>query len=494
MRGVFGATVPIAPQEVQGMAVAMRKPGMKRKTFKPLLLAAVAGLGLMATPLAARAETLADALVAAYRNSDLLEQNRATLRAADEDVAGAMAALRPVIRWIADVGYTRNPLGEAQTRAAGRQPDRLGASLQLSGEMTLFDFGQTRLGIEIAKEAVLATRQALVNIEQNVLLDTVQAYADVKSASEQVAINQNSVRVIGEELKAAQDRFEVGEVTRTDVSLAEAQLAAARASLAAAQGDLSAAREAYKAVTGHYPKALAALPRAPSLPKSLEEARSIGVRQHPVIRQAQHQVTVNDLRVELAAKSRMPTVTGSLTTTIPEDSSNDYASVGVRASQTIYSGGALSSAHRKAIAGRDGARAALGSATSQVAEAVANAWAGIEVRRAQIRAYDEQIQAATIAYQGVREEATLGARTTLDVLDAEQDLLDARASRIDAEAGLQVAYYQLLSAMGLLTVENLKLGIPTYDPAAYYNAVRNAPYTSTQGESLDRVLRAIGKP
>lgn len=94
----------------------------------------------------------------------------------------------------------------------------------------------------------------------------------------------------------------------------------------------------------------------------------------------------------------------------------------------------------------------------------------------------------------MREEATLGARTTLDVLDAEQDLLDARASRIDAEAGLQVAYYQLLSAMGLLTVENLKLGIPTYDPAAYYNAVRNAPYTSTQGESLDRVLRAIGKP
>jgi len=116
------------------------------------------------------------------------------------------------------------------------------------------------------------------------------------------------------------------------------------------------------------------------------------------------------------------------------------------------------------------------------------------VYRAQIRAYDEQVQAARIAYQGVKEEATLGARTTLDVLDAEQDLLDAQAARIDAEAQLQVGYYQLLSAMGLLTVEDLKLGIPTYDPAAYYNAVRNAPSTSVQGQSLDRVLRTIGKP
>lgn len=463
---------------------------MTRKTFRPLLLAAVAGIGFVAAPMALRAETLADAMVAAYRNSNLLEQNRATLRAADEDVADAVASLRPVIQWIANAGYVRNPAAEASSSGP---TDRLSATLQLQGQMTLYDFGRNQLGIEIAKEAVLATRQALVNVEQTVLLSTVQAYADVKSASEQVAINQNSVRVIGEELKAAQDRFEVGEVTRTDVSLAEAQLAAARAGLAAAQGNLSAAREAYKAVTGHYPSALAPLPGAPKLPGSLDQARATGLRLHPGIRQSQHQVTIADLGVNLAGKNRLPVISGSITTTVPEDSSNDYASVGIQASQTIYSGGALSAAHRKAIANRDAARAALGNVSSQVAEAVANAWAGIEVRRAQIRAYDEQIQAATIAYQGVREEAMLGARTTLDVLDAEQDLLDARASRIDAEAALQVAYYQLLSAMGLLTVENLNLGIPTYDPAAYYNAVRNAPYTSTQGKSLDRVLQAIGK-
>jgi outer membrane protein len=162
-------------------------------------------------------------------------------------------------------------------------------------------------------------------------------------------------------------------------------------------------------------------------------------------------------------------------------------------SQTIYSGGRLSSAHRKALAGRDRARAGLLQTTTTIGQNAANSWASIEVARAQIRAIEQQVSAATVAYNGIREEATLGARTTLDVLDAEQELLRAQADRIDAEASLQVAIYSLLSSMGLLTAERLNLGVPIYDPAAYYNAVRNAPLTSVQGESLDRVLRAIGK-
>ena len=166
---------------------------------------------------------------------------------------------------------------------------------------------------------------------------------------------------------------------------------------------------------------------------------------------------------------------------------------GIEASQTIYSGGRLPAVHRKAMAQRDAARSALLNASRQVSEAVGTAWANIDVARAQIAAIDEQISAAQQAYDGVREEATLGARTTLDVLDAEQNLLEARADKITAEANLQLAHYQLLAAMGLLTVKDLKLGIPTYDPSAYYNAVRDAPYTSTQGENLDRVLRAIGR-
>ncbi|TDQ59245.1 TolC family outer membrane protein [Phaeovulum veldkampii] len=458
---------------------------MMRITRSTFAAAGLAVMSIMAAPVA-QAETLADTLVAAYRNSNLLDQNRATLRAADEDVATAVSSLRPVLKWAATAGYSDTDRYEASQ-----------AALELTAQMTLMSFGRTGLAIDIAKESVLATREALRGVEQNILLGAVQAYTDVKSASESVAINRNSARVIGEELRAAQDRFEVGEVTRTDVALAEARLAAARAALSAAEGQLQVARESYKAATGAYPVRLAALPPSPKLPKTLAEAQNTAQRLHPSIRQAQRQVTVSELQVAAQAAERMPVLTGSLSAGTGESSITgdlDDVSVGLNLNQTIYSGGRLSALHRRALAGRDAARAGLLQTGVEVAQNVANAWANIAVSRAQISAIDEQIRAATVAFRGVKEEATLGARTTLDVLDAEQDLLNAQADRIEAEAALQVAFYSLLSSMGLLTVDHLNLGIPTYDPAAYYNAVRNAPGTSVQGKSLDRVLRAINKP
>lgn len=455
---------------------------MTRK-MKQLFLASVAAVALSGT--ATMAETFADALVSAYRNSNLLAQNRATLRAADEDVAQALAALRPVLGWSAGYNYSNSDLSTSR--------DLQTASAQLTASMTLFDFGRNRLAVDIQKEAVLSTRESLRNIEQQILLSAVSAYTAVKSTAEQVSINQNSVHVYGEDLKATRDRFEVGEVTKTDVSQAEAAEAAARASLAAAKGNYEIARENYKAAIGHYPANLSPLPKAPLLPKSMDEARATALRNHPLLKSAQHSVSMAELSVRAAAAERLPELDASAGFGNYEGGRKS-TSAGVSLSQTLYSGGQLSSVHRKAIANRDAARSGLQQTGVELANSVAQAWAQIDVYRAQIRAYDEQIAAAQIAYQGVREEATLGSRTTLDVLDAEQDLLDARASRITADADLQVGYYQLLSAMGLLTVEDLKLGIPTYDPAAYYNAVKNAPYTSVQGKSLDRVLKAIGKP
>jgi len=370
--------------------------------------------------------------------------------------------------------------------------DNLSSSVSLSAEMTLYDFGRSRLAVDIAKETVLATREGLVGVEQGVLLTAVRAFMDVRSAVESVAINRNSVRVIGEELRAAEDRFSVGEVTRTDVALAEARLAAARAGLAAAEGELAAAREAYRAATGRYPGTLAAPPSPPALPATLDAARSIAQTTHPSIAQARHQVTVAELQVVQAAAQRGPTLSGSASLSV-DDEGNDQSRIGLTLSQPIYRGGGLSAAHRKAIAGRDAARSGLLEAGVGIAQQVGDAWAQIAVARAQIMAVDRQVEAATVAYNGVKEEAALGSRTTLDVLDAEQELLDAQASRIDAEANLQVAIYSLLSAMGLLTADHLKLGIATYDPRAYYDAVKSAPLTSVQGERLDRVLRAIGK-
>ncbi|MTH33519.1 TolC family outer membrane protein [Paracoccus limosus] len=462
---------------------------LRQRLRRPMLALVLAG----ATALPAQAESLADAMVAAYRHSALLDQNRAVLRAADEDAASALAALRPVLQWVANYTYQNIEGFDGNSR-----------SLSLQASMTLYDFGRSAIAIDIAKETVLATRAALVGVEQDVILGAVEAYLNVRSATEQVDLQSNSVRVIGQEQRAATDRFDVGEITQTDVSQADAALAAARANLASAEGELQIAREVYRTATGKMPGKLSPPPPTPKLPATLEQARDIGRRSHPAIQESQRQAAVSELGVAAAAAERNPQLTGSASLSTSRNKSlspfggishggQDVGQLSLQMSQTIYSGGRLPAAHRKAMAQRDAARAALLNTSRQVDQAVGTAWAGIDVARAQIRAIDEQITAAQQAYDGVREEATLGARTTLDVLDAEQSLLEARANKITAEANLQLAHYQLLSAMGLLTVENLKLGIPTYDPSAYYNAVQDAPYTSRQGKSLDRVLRAIGK-
>ncbi|TJZ91119.1 transporter [Paracoccus gahaiensis] len=457
-------------------------------------LSRIAGLALLALTVAlpARAESLADTMVSAYRHSALIEQNRAVLRAADEGVAASVAALRPVVEWVLRQSASRD---EGSTTARS-------TSMSLAASLTLYDFGRSQLAIDGAKEQVLATRQALISIEQDILLAATLAYFQVREAIQQVALQENSVEVLSTERQAAQDRFDVGEITVTDVALADAALAATRASLASATGDLEIAREAYQAATGRQPASLDAPPPLPSLPGTLDEARRIAQTSHPAIGQSQRQAAAAEIGVAAAAAERNPTLSGTASVGVSrapraslggDDGTRNSSSVGLELSQTLYSGGRLSASHRRAMAERDQARASLLNTARQISQQVGENWANIAVAGAQITAIDQQISAAQQAYDGVREEALLGARTTLDVLDAEQSLLEARADRITAESNLQLAHYQLLAAMGLLTVENLNLGIPTYDPSQYYNAVRDAPTTSKQGESLDRVLRALGR-
>jgi outer membrane protein len=448
-----------------------------------LTAVAVSALGFMSH--AAQAETLADALASAYKNSKLLDQNEALLRAADEDVAQAVAALRPVINFVAsaqNVDTDRNLTGV----------DGLQTTFTLAAQWTLFDFGRNRLGVEIAKETVLATREALRDLESQVLLSAVSAFVDVRLQAEIVSLRQSNVRLITQELQAAQDRFDVGEVTRTDVAIAEARLAAARSGLAAAEGDFKVARERYRAVTGSYPGNLSGLPSLPKTANSMEEARMVALRTHPDVIQAQRQVTVSQLGVEATKAEMRPTVRldAGITENVQDDITRN--TVGVTFNQTIYAGGSLSSSHRAALANKEAAEANLLQATINVGENVGNAWYALEVASASIEAGTLQVQAAQTAFDGVREEATLGARTTLDVLNAEQELLDARATKLQAEAQRYIGVYSLLSAMGLLSVEHLNLGVPVYDPALYYNAVKNAPLTSPQGQRLERIMQKIG--
>ena len=471
---------------------------LSRQKLGTLLSAALIVAGLFAaSPRVATAETLADALVSAYNHSGLLDQNRAVLRAADEDVAAAGAALRPVLRWSA--ALTQN-FGRSQSSAllGPTSNQSLTASINLIGELLLFDFGTSQFRIESTKETVLATRNTLLDIEQQVLFRAVQAYMGVIEANEFVALRNNNLRLLTQELRAARDRFEVGEVTRTDVALAEAQLAQARSGLAGAQGDLLRAQEEFRNVVGRKPGRLTPPPRVPNVGRNLEADKGLAVRRHPQMHAAQHQVAAADFLVLAGEAAMKPTIslTGRLGVNETFNSNNfsRNGAVGLELNQTIYQGGRLSSNVRKAMAQRDAQRANLHVVRHNIQQNVGNAYASLLSARAQLEASERQIRAARIAFRGVREEATLGARTTLDVLDAEQSLLDAESSRVSARASLYIAAYAVLTTTGQLTAQDLKLPVQIYDPAAYYNLVKDSPAKmSKQGKQLDRVLRALQK-
>ncbi len=427
------------------------------------------------------AESLADALRDAYKHSGLLEQNRALLRAADEDVASAAAALRPVVSYSMTGSYS----SITQTTSS---------NLTLSASLLLYDFGSSELRRSIAQESVLSTREALRGVEQNVLLRAVSAYMSVRRDSNILSLRQNNLRLIEQELQAARDRFDVGEITRTDVAQAEAGVAAAQSALAAARGNLDQSREEYRAAVGHYPGNLTAPPASPKTAASLEGARQVALARHPDMAQASSSVKVAELNVQMAQASLKPKLSAGANASIA-DGGTDTSSLSLTLSGPIYQGGAIVSSVRKAQAQADAARAALHITRHAIDQAVGNAWSQLAVAEAGLRASEQQIAASRIAMDGVRQEAELGARTTLDVLDAEQLLLDAESARVSAETGRVLAVYNLLAAMGLLNTQQLGLGVATYDPKAYYDAVKNAPshMVSPQGQKLDGILKALGK-
>ncbi|WP_229801368.1 TolC family outer membrane protein [Tateyamaria omphalii] len=442
----------------------------------------------------ATADTLADAMVGAYTHSGLLDQNRALLRAADEDVPIALAALRPIINWSASVTQEFGDVTSvAGTSSSAESTDVV---LALSASLQLYDGGADRARVEATKETVLATRATLLNVEQGVLLRAATAFINVGRQQNFVALSQNNLRLLQEELRAANDRFEVGEVTRTDVSLAEAAVAQARSNLANAQRNLIQAQAEYTNVVGRRPGRLAPLPALPRTEARTESAQAVAVRNHPDMEAARRQVSANELLVTAANKDTLPVVTLEGTLGVREDIGNPddgrTGSIGVEVTGPIYQGGRLSALERQAMASRDASRGNLHNVRHGVQQDVVNAISDLEAARASLTASERQIRAARIAFQGVREEATLGARTTLDVLDAEQDLLDAETNRIAAQADQYIAAYSVLESMGLLTAQRLKLPVQLYDPAAYYNLVKNGPAKqSKQGKQLDRVLRAL---
>jgi len=366
--------------------------------------------------------------------------------------------------------------------------------------LRLFDGGASQAAIESAKETVLGTRAQLRNIEQSVFLNAVTAYLDVRRDLRFVGLAQNNINVIDQQVQAARDRFEVGEVTRTDVSQAQARRAQAQSTLATNRGNLERSRQFFTQAVGSAPRDLATPPRLPKLPSTLQAAYDIAQQRHPTLAAARHFEKASAFDVQRAKAGRSPVISlqGSFalqnnTSTRNGFTDNDNSSLTLNGTVPLYQGGRISSLERQAAANLAQRQAQIQDTARTIRQNVGNAWSSLEVARASIRASQQQIRAAQIAFDGVREEAKLGARTTLDVLDAEQELLNARSSLAAAMRDEHVAAYNLLSAIGLLSVEHLGLGIESYNPEVNYNAVQNAPYRTKESAAIDRISKRWNK-
>ena len=459
---------------------------MPLRQLTSFLASTAVAAGLVLLPAAAMAQTLADTLVTAYRTSPLLESSRAALRGLDESVPIARAARRPQIG--AGAGANASDTFDNTDPVYSLQAD-------LNASLLLFDNGQTAAAIEAARNRIASGRADLKEVEQFVLFSAVQAHADVLRDEEFVRIALNDVERMDETLRATQNRFEVGEVTRTDVSQSEARLAESRSTLAGARGLLEISREAYRAAVGMLPRDLAPLPPLPELPRTLEDAIDIGIRRNPAVISAQfaERAAVYDFDRALAAKG--PSISASAGLGVRRSNSSvlrdwdnqGFGEVGVRGTLPLSTGGRNDALVRQAQAVLDQRRYDLQDAGRQVTQQVAAAWTELGVARASIVARREQVQASTIAAEGVAEEARLGARSTLDVLNADQEQLQAEAEVVRAQRDEYVAAYALLRSVGLLTVEHLGLGVETYDPDVNFTRVQAGRPGGYDTSVVDRI-------
>ena len=445
---------------------------MARRDRLAAWIAAVTLLMLPAAPVSG--ETLEEALAAAYADNPALEAARAALRATDERVPQALSAWRPTVEMS---GTAASQAFQTNSRGADRRQHRDPRSLSFSVTQRLFRGGRTWAATREAEDSVLAQRARLTATEQNVLLSAVRAYVDVVRDQAVLAFNRNNEQVLTRQLEATQDRFRVGEVTRTDVSQAESRLAQATADRIEAQGDLVTSRAVYRNVIGRAPGNLEG-PRAPmDLPVSEAQAMEQSLTHDPDVRAAEYDTRAAAHNVDEVRGELLPSLSlgGSANVSLDfggENTRTESYQATLSLDVPLYQRGSVHSRLRQAkqLAGQS--RLLVDQARRDAIEAVSEAWEDLETARAQITAFEAAIQAAAVALEGVQREAEVGSRTVLDVLDAEQELLDARVDLVRAQRDEIVAAYQLKASVGGLTARDLRLPVTLYDPVVHYDEVR----------------------
>ncbi len=442
------------------------------------ILAAIFFSTTALSPLTASAETIFGALTKAYQLNSELNSARAGVRVTDEGVAIAKSGYRPTIDGVASIDYSSQMGTRLTTGQFGVQINQM-----------LFDGFQTRNNVAAAESRVFASNESLRNTEQNILFNAASAYMDVIRDREVAVLLERNLEFLSEQARAARSRFEVGEGTRTDVAQADASRSAAVARVAAARAQAQSSAAIYRQIVGEEPGQLqAAAPLAKLLPNSLDQAIGIASSRHPAIMATQHLVDAAGFTVKSAEGQLLPQVSASASVGrsfterhitppaglpgVTEESGNS-ARIGATLTVPIYQGGRTSAEVRQSKESLGQARIEVDVQRDQVRAAVTSAWTQYIAAQQTLAATREAVTAAELALAGVIEERNVGQRTTLDVLDAQADVIDAQIAVANSQRDLVVASYAILSGAGDLSVRRLGLNVAEYKPEEHYNAVKD---------------------
>ncbi len=451
-----------------------RQAGKMR--MRRLAVASLAGMAALFPSLAAQAESLSAALTRAYLNNPQIAAERASLRAVDEGVAKAKSGWRPQV-------FAKGSLAVGHKKTTpmpgfGQNYDSESVSITLT--QPVFNGFKTVEGVKRAKAAVRAGRQNLLAVEQKVLLDAAVAYLNVVRDRQILALRQRNIAVLREQLKATEARFKVGEITRTDVSQSRAAVAKARADAAQARAQLAASEAAYAQAVGHKPGKLYFPRHCPKHPRSLRAALGRAGRLNPSILAASYNAQAARHGVKVAFGDLLPSVSLQAQLSASRNKAEGFAASKTRDARImgsisipLYQGGLVYSSVREARHKANAARLGVLVARRAVRRQVVAAWNNLVAARQVIAATRARVKAARLALDGVRQEYKVGSRTTLDVLNSRQELLDARVASVSARAAEMTAAYSLLAAIGDLTAYRLRLKAAAYDPARHYRMVKS---------------------
>lgn len=478
---------------------------MGKQGSLPLLKAAslaVLAAGL-ATGAPARGETLADAIALAYQTNPVLAADRASQRALDETYVQARAGFEPTVGLQGTVTTDENNSPYGGVNGVTGMSQTSGAAITVT--QPLYTGGRVTAQLSAAEAGVLAGRESLRSAEQTLIQNVIGAYVDVRRDAESVAIARANLDLLRRQLEESQARFDVGEVTRTDVAQTQAQVAAAEAQLSSAQAVLASSRSAYAAVVGHSPENLAPEPSLERLlPATVEAAFGAAEHENPQVLQSQFSEKQSQARLAAARAQTRPTLSlqgsfgytgGTAGTGNPFVNYSHDASATAVATWPLFTGGLTSSQIRQAAENNSVDRIGLETTRRQVLLATSRAWNGLLGARAALVSGEAQVKAANIAFEGTRQEAQVGLRSTLDVLITAQNLANAQLSLVNARRDEYVAAAALLVAMGSLLAKNLAPGAELYDTARNFDQVKSGvgwtPWTPVVA-GVDKVAAPSG--